>query len=654
MMGWGSWQWPHGPLAWAALVSALLALSLLLEPVRAGLGRLLGRPWRAVLALALAAAVASAAYVPLILGSGPRIIDATAYWLQARVFASGHVAFATAGPASSFRGRFLLETVPGSFALIFPPGYPALLAPFQALGAPWLLGPLLSLGLCLLTARLAWLLAKPPERQRAMLVAAALSLLCGVARHHTAETMSHGLTMVAIAGGFVCILHESRWADACAGVCLGVVATTRFASALALGPVLLGLSISRAGVRSGALRVACVLLGALPLLAALLLYQRAVTGSPWITPQSLYYLRADAPLGCFRYGFGDGIGCDHEHGDFVRAHLSDHVYGAWDALRTSARRLRLHALDIANFEPLVVLGVLGAVRLRVRGRFWLVGYPACVVLAYAPFYFDGNYPGGGARFLTDALPLEHALVALAVARATPASVAAVVSAALGFAIHAAPEHAKLAARDGGMPMWTDRALSPPAALVLTNTDHGFDLGHGSPGTVVARLRGDANDTMLVAQQARGASARLAYFSIEPEPVASGFRFTDYVPPPAPWRFELENEWPARRVTGATAIPVDAAACSAQRALQVTPHSRTASVVTSLWLARAGTYQLTVHGSGSGARQVELTLAGRTVSFALPVACGAVDLGPFTLHEGDHDVMWELDAPIWLDAMVIDP
>ncbi len=35
------------------------------------------------------------------------------------------------------------------------------------------------------------------------------------------------------------------------------------------------------------------------------------------------------------------------------------------------------------------------------------------VLAYAPFYFDGDYPGGGARFFADILPLEHVLVGLA-------------------------------------------------------------------------------------------------------------------------------------------------------------------------------------------------------------------------------------------------
>ena len=44
-----------------------------------------------------------------------------------------------------------------------------------------------------------------------------------------------------------------------------------------------------------------------------------------------------------------------------------------------------------------------------------VGLVVAHVLAYVPFYFDGNYPGGGARLLADVLPAEHALFGLAVA-----------------------------------------------------------------------------------------------------------------------------------------------------------------------------------------------------------------------------------------------
>ncbi len=48
------------------------------------------------------------------------------------------------------------------------------------------------------------------------------------------------------------------------------------------------------------------------------------------------------------------------------------------------------------------------------------------VLGYAFFYFDGNYPGGGARLFVDVMPLEHVLLGVAftqlnVARFVPGS-----------------------------------------------------------------------------------------------------------------------------------------------------------------------------------------------------------------------------------------
>src|SRR5262245_27348012 len=40
---------------------------------------------------ALAAALLSAAYIQVYLRGGPRIIDATSYWLEARALAAGHL-----------------------------------------------------------------------------------------------------------------------------------------------------------------------------------------------------------------------------------------------------------------------------------------------------------------------------------------------------------------------------------------------------------------------------------------------------------------------------------------------------------------------------------------------------------------------------------
>jgi hypothetical protein len=629
MMGWGAWQWPAGALAWCALACGLLAFLAAQRSWRA--------PKRAWIAIGLMAAAASAAYVPLVLRGGPRIIDSTAYWLQSRLFAAGHVALATKGPASSYRGRFLLETEPGSFAGIFPPGYPSVLGVFQLLHAPWVLGPLLALMLAVLTAKLAAALVPPAARDRAMLVAAGLSLASGAVRYHTAEPMAHGLVMVAGTGAILCMLHRSPRAWLGAGACFGIVLSSRFASAIALVPVLGWLAVR--GHERPWRRLIWLAVGTAPFVVALGLYQRAVTGSAWVSPQALYYLRSDAPAGCFRYGFGAGIGCDFEHREFVQAHLPSHVYGAWEALLTTLRRLRLHALDIANFEPVVVLVALGAVKVvRERGaQAWWVVYPLLVALAYAPFYFDGNYPGGGARFFTDALPLEHALLAVCVVSSARQGFALLGVAFFGFALHAAPEHQKLRARDGGTPMWSEAAEHTERRLVFTNTDHGFALGtdpRAKPAHVIARLRGDSNDLLLVE---RLGLARLAFFDVE-----RGFTFSDYLPERGTgWRFEGEHEWPARGVHAATAIPIAAPApCAVGRALAIAGNAADAAVTTSLYMAASGTYRVRVIAQSDTPLPIRVTLGGRTASFVVrPGTCDRMDLGAFDLVTGDQDVEW---------------
>src|SRR5690606_37220786 len=149
-----------------------------------------------------------------------------------------------------------------------------------------------------------------------------------------------------------------------------------------------------------------------------------------------------------------------------------------------------------------------------------VAVVALQVLAYLAFYFDGNYPGGGARFFADVLPIEHALVIIGVARlarrpapAPPsrgdvrfarAAFAVPSLAAVGFAVQASCEHGTLRDRDGGRPMFEPDVLARASvtnALVFVDTDHGFALGHDpratpSRGVLVARLRDDDRDRML--------------------------------------------------------------------------------------------------------------------------------------------------------------
>src|SRR5439155_621225 len=82
--------------------------------------------------------------------------------------------------------------------------------------------------------------------------------------------------------------------------------------------------------------------------------EHAATGSFFESTQRAYYATSDGPPGCFRMGFGDGIGCVHEHGDFVHARL-EHGFGLVAALGTTLRRLHTHLSDALVAWPLFFL-----------------------------------------------------------------------------------------------------------------------------------------------------------------------------------------------------------------------------------------------------------------------------------------------------------
>ena len=112
-----------------------------------------------VLAFAL-----SSAYVTYYLRGGPRIIDATSYFLEARSIAAGSFSFHAPDPTAAFRGRFLLASSDGHrLGVIFPPGFPLVLSLGVLLGVPLLVGPALGALLVAATYGLARALGIEPR-----------------------------------------------------------------------------------------------------------------------------------------------------------------------------------------------------------------------------------------------------------------------------------------------------------------------------------------------------------------------------------------------------------------------------------------------------------------------------------------------------------
>jgi hypothetical protein len=542
---------------------------------------------RICFALSVLAALLSLGYVEHYLRGGPRIIDATTYLLEARGFASGHLGLEPLPVSAAQRGRFLyFDPETRHLSALFPPGYPALLALGIRAGCPALIGAGLAALLVWATALLA---RRVFDSRPAALFAASLSVANACLRYHTADTMSHGLAALLVLLSLYGGLGATKRDGVIAGLALGWLFATRPATALGIGIIL--------AVRFLCCTRAWTFLGAfvpslLPGLGLWWLYQWSSTGDPLGSTQMAYYAVADGPRGCFRYGFGKGIGCLFEHGTYVAHRLPD-GYGPWQAAYVTLLRLRWHALDVLGFEllaPLVLWAVAQALRHRdavqEKRAFFVALAILSVIVAYVPFYFDGSYPGGGARFYADIIPLEHVLVA-GVFFATSLGRWILPVSLLGFAVHGAFEHHALRERDGGRPMFEPRVLKSHGVsrgLVFVDTDHGFALGHDPAARdpkreiVVVRRHADAHDRVLWERLGRPDAYHYVF-----DPGQS--RFTPQVWPvetrtlQTAQSFEAEAEWPPWSVSRGWVMPVYPPndCTSARRGLALEPDAAGASV-----------------------------------------------------------------------------
>ncbi|HEY4122145.1 MAG TPA: hypothetical protein VGM56_29965, partial [Byssovorax sp.] len=235
------------PPADAACLFALAAAALVVAFAR----QLFAARARVFVACAAACATAlSAAYVAVYLRGGPRIVDATSYLLEARALAEGHLTFALGEPAASTIGRFLVRPTGDAAhaAVIFPPGYPALLALGVLVGAPLAVGPALAAALVVATYALARRVEGGADDACAR-VAAMLSVACAALRYHTADTMSHGLAAACFTGALGAAFASTDALAAAdrrgaslyalaAGACAGWLVATRPVSGLALAAAL--------------------------------------------------------------------------------------------------------------------------------------------------------------------------------------------------------------------------------------------------------------------------------------------------------------------------------------------------------------------------------------------------------------------------------
>jgi hypothetical protein len=396
-----SWRLWGGTLLLASL-SSVLAIVLSGGRVGAhvrGLLALALRPGRAsfLLVLGALAALESAVMADRYFARNPPLIDVWVQSFQAKIFLSGALAAPAPRSLPHFALLHTLVTDVGWFSQ-YPPIHPALLAVGMALGATWLVTPLLS---ALLPAA-AYLLARRTGDERVARLAAALGLLSPFVIAMSASGMNHLPAALCVAIGLWTVPDLARGRPSAGlvfGAVTGLLAGLRPLDAGVLaavgGAALLGQRGPGAFAAAGLAGVAA--------LCPTLLFNAATTGNP------------------LRFGYAALYGASLD--------LGFHA-GPWGAALTPLRGLGFTALDAHQLNVYLLEWPLPVTLLIAAGG-WLRGgrldaalrgaaayLLALVGLLFFYFHRDTLF---GPRFLFSAVPavlvlLSAALVALADAR----------------------------------------------------------------------------------------------------------------------------------------------------------------------------------------------------------------------------------------------
>jgi hypothetical protein len=366
----------------------------------AALGRRIGSDrWDGLAVVTVLASLGYTLWVALAqFQAQPHILDASAYFFQAKIFASGHLSAPVPADPGAFQGPFMVAR-DGRWFAQYPPMTSLLLAVGVALHAPWLVEPLLG------TLAL-WGVFRLGRRFYSGAVAWLATLLGALSPFYTylaASYMSHTVALF-FAVYFLLLLvrftQEWRWYDLplAAVFAVGLLLTREFSAAL-IGVVATAFLF---GVQWRALRqriatlwpVFCLALSILVSGVILyLLYNTLQTGSPTLTPREVFF-PGD------RYGFGQGIGFYGQHTFAAGMVILDQL-------------LTILLIDLYGWPFYLTLALLPLTFVRREaGARWDIFCVLLLVLlvgAQAGYFYHGIYLGP--RYLFETLPFLLLLTA---------------------------------------------------------------------------------------------------------------------------------------------------------------------------------------------------------------------------------------------------
>ena len=348
--------------------------------------------------LSAAAAVAVASYLLFhyaVLGGGPHVSDEVVYLFQAQTLARGHVAAPAPALPEFFRYlNIIIDTGRGVWFGIYPPGWPAVLAPFVKLGiGPWA-NALVNAAALLTVYRLACEFTGRRVAQLALLLGLASPFAWAMGASYLAHPLALLLAAGALLGVAVGLRQDRPPYIIGAGALVGILATVRPLDALAVGTVLAALMLSQRTWKAVLLMAAA----AAPFVALLLLYNRALTGSALLFPQQLYNPR-DA------MGFGPHVGKIATYGTVGHTPLKA-VWNLGQNLRSLATNLFGWPFVSLAFVPFAYFTRRAR---RRRGLLLFTALAVAVTLGYACYWYDGVMYG--ARFYYLLMPVWLVLTA---------------------------------------------------------------------------------------------------------------------------------------------------------------------------------------------------------------------------------------------------
>ncbi len=335
----------------------------------------------------------------------PHVEDEVAYLFQAHTFAGGALSV-PAPPEAAQPGLdyYLLQVRDGRWFSTSVPGWPLALAPFAALGVPWLLNPILA-GLSVLLAYAIALrrLGRDQADLVALMMASSPWLLAAAA-----SLMPHTLTLTLMLFGWWMVIRAEGAQRAgrrlfAAGLAFGWIFLTRPLDGLILGG-LTGLWVL-AGPRGSVARAAVYAAGCVVTGAILLLHNLAMTGSPLRMALSDYLDGHWAP-GANAFGFGPDIG---PPGGWGRLDLWP-GHGPVEAVLNTINLTASLQFDLLGWS-VGSLALLYAFFLWTRGKrvfdWVMVAVAATVILVLAFYWFADSYYFGPRYWFLAAFPLFY-------------------------------------------------------------------------------------------------------------------------------------------------------------------------------------------------------------------------------------------------------